>query len=223
MMPEHLGHTAMFVRAELQISSDAEQIMGMPALHKRHWTAADVRSIIDESRHWPRYELLDGELLVTPAPTPAHQIAIAKLFVRLFAYCERENIGIALTAPADIELAPETIMQPDIFVVPNDVVPADEPLRWPHVRRLLLAVEVLSPSTLRQDRVAKRDFYLANGVEEYWIVDTNARIIERWTPSRDTPDLRADELAWRPQGSSTPFLLDVPAFFQGNRALMPRP
>ncbi len=221
-MPERDDRWAMFVRAELQFSSYAEQIMGMPALRKRYWTGADVRSIIDESRHWPRYELLDGELLVTPAPTPAHQIAIATLFTRLFEYCERENLGIALMSPADIELAPETIMQPDIFVVPNDVVPANEPLRWPHVSRLLLAVEVLSPSTLRQDRVAKRDFYLANGVEEYWVVDSNARIIERWTTSSDTPDIRPAELVWRPQGSSTSFLLDVPAFFQSNRALVPR-
>lgn len=218
-MPEHDDRWAMFVRAELQFSSHAEQIMGMPALRKRHWTAADVRSIIDESRHWPRYELLDGELLVTPAPTPAHQIAIGELFTSLFEYCKREDIGIALMSPADIELAPETIMQPDIFVVPNDVIPADEPLVWPNVSRLLLAVEVLSPSTFRRDRVAKRDFYLANGVEEYWIVDASARIFERWTSTRDTPDLRADRLAWRPPGSSAPFVLDVPAFFHSNRAL----
>lgn len=191
----------------------------MPALSKHHWTAADVRALMDDTRHWPRYELLDGELIVTNAPTAAHQIAVGELLVRLSEYCKREDIGIALTSPADIELAPESIMQPDVFVVPNDVMPNDEPLSWPHVRSLLLAIEVLSPSSLRTDRVDKRDFYLANGVAEYWIVDLDARVIERWTPDRATPALHRDEFVWRPPGSGAPFLLDVRAFFQGNKAL----
>ena len=140
-------------RAELHISPAAEQIVAMPALRKHHWTAADVRALMDNTRHWPRYELLDGELIVTNAPTTAHQIAVSELLTRLSEYCKREDIGIALTSPADIELAPESIMQPDVFVVANDVIPSDEPFRWPHVRSLLLAVEVLSPSSLRTDRV----------------------------------------------------------------------
>ena len=129
------------------------------------------------------------------------------------------GVGIALASPADIELAPESIMQPDVFVVPADVIPVDEPLEWAHVRSLLLAIEVLSPSSMRTDRVDKREFYLANRVEEYWIVDCDARVIERWTPDRATPDLRRDEVVWRPRGSSTPFLLDVQSFFRSNRAL----
>ena len=206
-------------RAELHSLPNAEQTMGMPALSKHRWTAADVRALMDESRHWPRYELLDGELLVTNAPTAAHQIAVTELVHRLRTYLEREPIGIALVSPADIELAPESIMQPDVFVVPNEMIPADDPLSWPAVKALLLAVEVLSPSTMREDRVRKRDFYLANRVDEYWIADLDARVFERWTPERDRPDLRRDELVWRPRGSKTPSLLDVRAFFEGNKGL----
>jgi Uma2 family endonuclease len=173
-MTSSLHFALMFLNAELHLSFGGEHIMGMPALQKHRWTAADVRALMDASRHWPRYELLDGELLVTNAPSLAHQIAVADLLVRLSGYCDEEGIGMALTSPADVELEPENIMQPDVFVVPRELVPANEPMQWPHVTSLLLAVEALSPSTMREDRVRKRDFYLAHHVEEYWIVDLDA-------------------------------------------------
>ena len=206
-------------RAELHFVPNAEQTMGMPALSKHRWTAADVRALMDESRHWPRYELLDGELLVTNAPTLAHQWAVSELVRLLGNYCERERIGVALVSPADLELAPESITQPDVFVVPNRLVPADGDMRWPAVNELALAVEVLSPSTMRDDRVRKRDFYLANRVGEYWIVDLDGRVIERWTPDRERPDIRRDELVWRPHGTADSFLLDVAGFFADNPGL----
>jgi Uma2 family endonuclease len=212
------GVARMILDAELHPFAEAEHIMGMPALFKHRWTAADVRALMDERRHWPRYELLNGELLVTNAPTAAHQIAVTDLLVELKRYMDAEGIGIALIAPADIELAPENIMQPDVFVVSAEIA-GEDPLSWPIVKALLLAVELLSPSTMREDRVLKRDFYLANHVDEYWIVDLDARIIERWTPDHDRPDIRRDELVWRPRGAKASFLLDVRAFFEQNRGL----
>jgi len=206
-------------RAELRFVLNAEQTMGMPALSKHRWTAADVRALMDASRHWPRYELLDGELLVTNAPTLAHQWAVTELAALLRNYCERERVGVALVSPADIELAPESIMQPDVFVVPSRLVPAEGDMRWPAVKELALAVEVLSPSTMRDDRVRKRDFYLANRVGECWMVDLDGRVIERWTPDRARPDIRRDELVWRPEGAAAPFLLDVAKFFGDNPGL----
>lgn len=208
-------------RAELHFVPNAEQTMGMPALSKHRWTASDVRALMDESRHWPRYELLDGELLVTNAPSAAHQWAVSELLHLLRSYLEREPVGVALVSPADIELAPESITQPDVFVVPTDVIPTHAPLQWPNVKALRLAIEVLSPSTMRDDRVRKRDFYLANHVDEYWIVDLDARVFERWTPQNERPDIRRDELLWRPRGAQSSFQLDVRAFFDGNKALRP--
>lgn len=196
--------------------------MGMSARAERHWTARDVRALMDESRHWPRYELLSGELLVTPAPGSAHQIAVSELHVALHAYCMRERMGLALMSPSDIELVSDTIMQPDLFVVPNDVMPEHEDMQWPHVRSLLLAVEVISPSSARTDRLDKREFYLGAGVAEYWIVDLDARIIERWTPDRATPDVRRDAIAWHPRGATEPLVLNVAAFFDTNEALRRR-
>ena len=193
--------------------------MGMSAIARHHWTAADVRALMDESRHWPRYELLDGELLVTNAPTLGHQCAVAELVSLLRAYCVREDVGVALAAPADLELEPESIMQPDVFVVPRALVPVDQAMQWRQVTSLLLAVEVLSPSTMRRDRVEKRDFYMAHRVDEYWVVDLDGRVIERWTPAASRPDILRDELVWRPAGCSAPFRLDVRAFFGTNRGL----
>lgn len=206
-------------RAELRFVFHADQTMGMPALSKHRWTAADVRALMDTSRHWPRYELLDGELLVTNAPTLAHQWAVTELAVLLREYCVAQGVGIALVSPADIELAPESIMQPDVFVVPMELATTDEPMIWRQVTALRLAVEVLSPSTMRDDRVRKRDHYLANNVDEYWIVDLDARVFERWTPERERPDIRRDELVWRPAGATAPLLIDVARFFADNPGL----
>jgi len=187
--------------------------MGMPALEKRRWTAADVRELMDESHAWPRFELLDGELLVTPSPGWQHQMVVGALHVRLATYCTQQGVGIALTSPADIELQPESLMQPDNFVIPEELVLPDPPAGWEWVRWLLLACEVLSPSTERQDRVRKRDFYLEHGVREYWIVDPDARVIERWTPSQTRPVICRGELVWQSPGARDPLRFDVQEFF----------
>lgn len=188
--------------------------MGMPGLARRYWTAEDVRALMDESRHWPRYELLDGELLVTPAPNKPHQLAVTAMVALLAPYCDREALGVALVSPADIELVPESIMQPDVFVVPEAIIGKSASSGWQDVTSLLLAVEVLSPSTQRQDRVRKRDFYLANGVREYWILDLDARIVEGWRPNSERPSIHRDEITWHPAGAASPLRIDLKAFFE---------
>jgi Uma2 family endonuclease len=186
--------------------------MAMPAQSARRWTAREVRELIDAAPlATPRYELVDGELLVTPAPSPFHQRAVVELIVALNAYLHVERIGHVLTSPSDVELEPEFITQPDIYVVPmaewrrlasNDAT----------VRELLLAIEVLSPSSSRHDRVRKRPLYQRH-VPAYWIVDLDARLFERWTPGDERPEWLTETLAWHPAGAMTPFTLNVPAFF----------
>lgn len=178
---------------------------------------------MDESRSWPRYELLDGELLVTPAPGWHHQMAI-QLLTRLLAdYCDREPIGIVVNSPSDLELEPGTITQPDVFVVPNSLLPvAEEHMGWDRVKALVLAVEVISPSSVRTDRVRKREFYLDAGVPEYWVVDLDAWMIEVWTRGRDTPSVTRDALRWRPEGAKSGLLIDLPTFFQEARSRLRR-
>lgn len=186
------------------------QSMAMPLT--RRWTTADVRALMREDRAWPRYELIDDELLVTPAPRGPHQLVVAELLVLLYAYLESAPAGFVLMSPSDLELRPGTITQPDVFVVPFGAAPHVETGDWSDIKALPLAVEVLSPSSLRTDRVVKRDFYLANGVAEYWIVDLEARVVERWKPAQETPVLHFTSLEWRPRDHA-PLIIDLVALF----------
>lgn len=199
--------------ARLRFSRRAEHTMGMPA-HARRWTAAEVRELSDESRPWPRYELIDGELLVTPAPRPAHQIVVGRLFSTLSPYVDAEQLGLALMSPADLELQAGTVTQPDVFVVPSAFSHDAGPLReWSQVRGLLLAVEVISPSSVHYDRVTKRAFFQRAGVPEYWVVDPDARAVERWRPESRVPEMIRERLVWSPPGATAAFEMDLPAFF----------
>jgi Uma2 family endonuclease len=186
--------------------------MAMPAVNRR-WTAREVRALIAESpKVSPRYELVDGELLVTPSPRPLHQVVATTLAAMLFPYVEAHSLGFAVTSPSDVELEPEFLSQPDVFVIPmrewRRIRSTDEQV----IRELLLAVEVLSPGSGRHDRVRKRSMYQRH-VSEYWIVDADARIFERWLPSDNRPEILTETLEWSPEGASEPFRLDVAQFF----------
>ena len=186
--------------------------MGMPAI-RRHWTTAEVRALMDESRPWPRYELIDGELLVTPAPGGPHQLAVTEIVVLLHQYLREEPIGVAFVSPADLELRPGTITQPDVFIVPvSSVVTTVGKDLWSDVRALLLAIEVISPSSVRTDRVTKREYYMDAGVPDYFIVDLGARIVEWWSPDRETPRVIRDRLVWHPHQAEAPLTVVLPEF-----------
>jgi Uma2 family endonuclease len=190
--------------------------MAMPAIRRR-WTTTEVRALnAAEPRHWPRYELIDGELLVTPAPSGPHQTAVDEIVFVLATYVRRDDQARTLTSPADLELQSGTITQPDAFVIPLGADPGEGApgWTWADLKRLYLAVEVISPSSIRTDRIVKRDLYMSSDVAEYWIVDLDARMIERWTPTRETPDVRRDTLEWLPPGATSPLTIDVPALFE---------
>src|SRR6266567_4375473 len=164
--------------------------MHMPHL-KRHWTVDDLRNLPDDGN---RYEVIDGELFVSPAPSWRHQEAIAELHAILRAYLAHERVGHAFFAPADVVFSPRRGVQPDLFVVP--LMDGRRPEAFDDVKRLLLAVEVLSASTARADRVAKRTLFRDEGVAEYWIVDLDSRAIDCSTPAERRPEILADELVW---------------------------
>ena len=121
-----------------------------------------------------RYEILEGELYVTPAPSPLHQRVSKRLQRQLEAYFEAGGLGEVFNAPIDLILTHHDVVQPDLVVVA-------EP-RQVSARGIegapLLVVEVLSPSTRTQDRTVKARRYAALGIPHYWIVDPEARRIE---------------------------------------------
>ena len=121
--------------------SSAEQIMAMPAEVDRRWTAREVRDLIAAAPlATPRYELVDGELLVTPSPGAPHQLAITRLFAVLIPYLDRERVGQVLSSPSDVELERDLITQPDLFVVPRGELRRVLASGLPY-RELLLAIE----------------------------------------------------------------------------------
>jgi len=185
--------------------------MVMPAIRRR-WTAEAVRALTSDQRPWPRYELVRGELVVTPAPAAIHQIAVLEIASILREYLEHETIGMVMTSPADLELERGSVTQPDVFVVPSATDIEGQRLEWSDVKSLLLAVEVVSPSSIRIDRVEKRDFYCDVGVPEYWIFDLDAQVVERWTPTGETPEILRDRLIWMPLNGA-PLSIDLVRLF----------
>jgi Uma2 family endonuclease len=179
--------------------------MGMPDTAGK-WTREMVLALPEDSN---RYELFDGELLVTPAPTAPHQIAIAHLWEILLPFVRRHGLGRVLTSPADLSLGGQQLSQPDLFVVSN--IPEDR--SWSRMPNPILVVEVLSPSSARFDRITKRRRFQLAGIPEYWIVDLEARVVERWRPGEDRPEILDERLPWHPAGAPEPLEIELPLLF----------
>ena len=173
-----------------------------------YFTADQVRALPDDGN---RYEVVRGELLVTPAPRLWHQELVRRLLVALSSYLEAEPVGRVLPSPADISWAPDTLVQPDVFVAPIEQA---RTLDWAQVKDLLLIAEVLSPSTARADRFPKRLEYQRRGVSVYWIVDPDEHRVEVWTPDDAAPRFERERLVWRPAGAGAAFELALSELFR---------
>jgi Uma2 family endonuclease len=178
------------------------------ALHTGPWTAEMVRGLPDDGN---RHECVDGVLLVTPAPSWLHQWALDALQERLAPYVRGTGCGVLVRSPADVRLGIRTLVQPDLFVVPS--VEGRRPSGENDVGRLVLAVEVLSARTAARDRGEKRRLYQACA-DEYWIVDLDAGIVERWRPGDARPEIADVALIWQPAGTSQPLRIDVAEMFR---------
>lgn len=180
-----LGH------AELPTCAEECYGMAMPDTAGR-WTREMVLALPDDGQ---RYELFDGQLLVTPAPVPRHQLAVQALADRLSPYIRSHRIGFLLTSPADLDLGGDQLSQPDLFVLP--ALPPDR-LSWRGTPNPVLVVEVLSPGSARGDRLVKRRRFQRAGIPEFWILDLDARVVERWRPQDERPEILDERLEWRP-------------------------
>jgi Uma2 family endonuclease len=158
-----------------------------------------------------RYEVVYGELLVTPAPRWTHQELVLRLCTRVQRYLERFPFGHLVMSPADVRWGTDTGVQPDLFVVPKAVA---RTMDWRQIRELLLVIEVLGPSSRRADRFTKRRRYQDARVPLYWIVDPKAEAVEVWTPDATLPSIEKVAVVWAPTEASEPLRLDVAELFR---------
>lgn len=172
------------------------------------WTVERALALPEDGN---RYEVLDGELFVTPAPNWGHQSVLDVLHARLRVYVKQHRLGWPRFSPADIIFSPRRLLQPDLFVVPWRE--GGPPRAWADVRSLLLVVEVLSPGTARADRHRKRVIYQSEEVPEYWIIDEDARLVERWRPGDERPEILFERLTWQPRPDLDRFDLSIAELF----------
>ncbi len=129
-----------------------------------------------------RYELLDGELAMTPAPGELHQSVSILLGSKLFQFASENNLGRVYHAPFDVVLSDLDVVQPDLLFVSNErgsIITPENVQGAPD-----LIVEILSASTATRDRTFKRVLYARHGVGEYWMVDTEEKTITVLLPGK---------------------------------------
>ena len=116
-----------------------------------------------------RYEIIDGELFVTPSPLQRHQLVLANLLYYLTDFVKKHNLGTVYPAPFDVVFSQYDVVEPDILYISKaraSVVTEKNVQGAPD-----LVVEVLSESTAKIDRTAKLKLYARYGVAEYWVID----------------------------------------------------
>ncbi len=147
----------------------------------RYWPPSQGKWTYDDYARLPdndmRYEVIEGELYMSPAPRPKHQEVIALLYGYLWEYLKDKPIGKVFFSPIDLILPDlATPVQPDLLFIPNERLDIVQENFIEGVPDLI--VEVLSPSNPSHDRNTKFKIYARAGVQEYWIIDPDARTVE---------------------------------------------
>lgn len=136
-------------------------------------TYGEFRKLPDDGK---RYELIRGEVHLTPAPNTKHQWVLQNLNLSLGLHVQKEHLGEVWVAPLDVRLALDTALQPDLIFVSN--------ARAKIIQESFIAgapdlvVEILSPSTAAHDRATKLALYAEAGVPEVWLIEPQAKTVE---------------------------------------------
>jgi len=160
----------MTTTERLSVGTPADWI---PGPEQGFWTYDDYAALPDDGQ---RYEIVNGVLVIAPAPTPEHQDIVGMIFHYLLIHVKFSGIGRVFMAPIDVALSPKNTFQPDVVVILNahlDRVGEQKIIGAPD-----LAIEVASPDTALYDRVTKYEKYADAGVQEYWIVNIKAKTIQ---------------------------------------------
>jgi Uma2 family endonuclease len=177
---------------------------------KHVWDYSDYARFPDDGN---RYEVIDGEVLVTPAPSTGHQHILANLVIALRQYVDRERIGIVLP-DVDVLFVSGQFLRPDVVVVPTSFRAGvtNRGVEMPPA----LVIEIQSPTSSSIDRVKKPRRYGDFGIPEYWVVDPEERAVLIWRFARGAREAeRSDEIVrWSPAGASTPFEITMDDLFK---------
>jgi Uma2 family endonuclease len=159
-----------------------------------------------------RYETVHGELLVSPAPRLAHQVVLERLGFAVANYLNEAGLEGMFNVDADISWGPEILVQPDLFVA--DPIELRRAQSWSDVQTLHLVVEILSPSSMRADRVLKRRLYQQQRIPTYWVVDVDNTHVEIWTPDELFPRTERERLVWRHPAMSSECVVSLAELFR---------
>ncbi len=179
--------------------------MHMATTTKR-WTLEELHSLPDDGN---KYELVRGDLFVTPPPTVGHETVLARLTRILEPFIRTHGLGFIYHPRAVVRYEGSEV-EPDLMVRQP---PPGPDIAWEDWPVPILIVEVLSDSTRRRDRMQKRDLYMDAGVAEYWIVDPGQRAITSVRPGRDDLESR-DRLTWTVEGVAATLTVELDDVFR---------
>ena len=173
---------------------------------KRRWTIAELHGLPDDGN---KYELIHGELFVTPGPSDNHETIGAILTRLIDPYIAANGLGLVYRPRAIIRIGGDSEVEPDLMVRQRQ---ASRKASWVGAPTPILVVEIASPTTRRRDRLYKRNIYAEAGIPEYWMVDSDDRTITIARPGHD--DVVATEtLTWHPEGAALPLTVRLDDVF----------
>ena len=171
----------------------------------KRWTLEEVDSLPDDGN---KYELVRGELFVTPPPTDDHETIAARLTRILDPFIAANGLGM-LYHPRAVMQFEGSQVEPDLMVRQPQ---ASRKATWKDAPTPILIVEIASPYTRRRDRVQKRSLYVDAGVEEYWLVDPEDNTVTSIREGR-ADIVSREQLVWAPTGAQATLALDIASIF----------
>jgi Uma2 family endonuclease len=177
------------------------------ATQTRPWTIEELQRLPDDGN---KYEVLDGELFVTPAPSEPHEDILARLTRLLDPFVAHQRLG-RVYRPRAVVRTQGSEVEPDLMVRPLRAQPMRKD--WDDAPVPILVVEVLSPTTRRRDLTKKRDFYVRIGVSEYWVIDPETERVRVARPNADDVQI-VDTLVWHPAAANEALVLPLATIFR---------
>jgi Uma2 family endonuclease len=176
----------------------------------KRWSLDELHSLPDDGN---KYELIDGELFVTPAPTDEHETIAARLTRILDPYVALHGLGFVYRPRAVVRTGSrkkKSEVEPDLMVRQPQ---SRRKAQWEDAPIPILVVEIESPYTRRRDHMQKRDHYMKIGVREYWIVDPEEQGILQIRAGE--PDIECrDRIIWSPDGATAPLEIETGRVFE---------